>query len=143
MARQIRTAILALVLLLGVSGCGGARGALTSLEDITDEMIVSGALGYSQRMWSSSRVNSAYEASWRQMTGTDTCMTLTYCEEEQITVAYAVADPGAGFRVVLVLPDETVLDLTEGAQTVTLPMGETRVVLAAYKTGGAFSLEIT
>lgn len=42
--KKICAAILAFVLLLGLTGCNSGRDALTSLDDITDEMLVSGEL---------------------------------------------------------------------------------------------------
>ena len=140
--KKVCISILMTVLLIGLAGCGDARDKLTCLEDITDEMIVSGELGYGKYRWTESQINGSYQTSWEKMTGTDTCMTMSYLTETEITLTYTVTDAGEGFRLALVLPDETVTTLLEGENTLILPAGETKVVLAAYKTGGAFSLEI-
>ena len=76
------------------------------------------------------------------MTGWDTLGTLSLPEGGTCTLRYTVEDPGTGYRLVLSDPEGGLTDLEPGDNTLTLPAGETRVVLAAYETSGAFSLEL-
>lgn len=130
-----------LLLALTLTSCGDARDQLTSLDDITDAQIVSGELGYAKVKWSGYWDGELYSASWRSMTGTDACVSLELTAEQEVTLTYTVTDAGDGFKTALVLPDDSLIYLVEGENTLLLPTGESRLVLAAYKTGGAFTLE--
>lgn len=113
-----------------------------SLADITDEDLRGGSSSYRQTFWMGHTLPGGYAAQWHSMTGWDTLGTLSLPEGGTCTLRYTVEDPGTGYRLVLSDPEGGLTDLEPGDNILTLPAGETRVVLAAYETSGAFSLEL-
>ena len=130
-------AVLALFLLRGAD-----FHAVHQLSDITDEDLRSGSSSFQKTMWAGEMRSGRYRAQWRSMTGWDSFAVLSLSDEAGCTLIYTVEDPGAGYRLVLSAPDGTLTDLEPGENPLFLPTGETRVILAACETGGAFSLEL-
>lgn len=75
------------------------------------------------------------------MNGYTSAAQLTAGRDCTVNVTYTVEDAGEGYRVVL-LPDDTLIDIAEGTHEAALPAGTTLVMLAAVETGVAFSLEV-
>lgn len=114
---------------------------IQTLADITDEDLTSGANRFLTRNWVfTSRGGASFSLRWGSMTGWNALAYFNPSESTDIGLTYTVNDPGEGFRLVLVLPDDTILELTEGQNAFHLPAGETRVVLAACRTAGDFTL---
>lgn len=76
------------------------------------------------------------------MNGYTSAAQLTAGTDCTVNITYTVEDAGEGYRVVLLLPDDTLIDMAEGTHEVALPAGTTKVMLAAVETSGAFSLEV-
>ena len=66
--------------------------------------------------------------------------TLPVNEARTVHVTYAEQECG-DYRVVLVLPDDTVVELEEGENTVEVPEGSTWMAVAAAGGGGAFTAQ--
>lgn len=114
---------------------------IQTLADITDEDLTSGSNQFMTRNWVfNSRDGDSFSLCWRSMTGWNSVAYFNPSEPADISLTYTVNDPGEGFRLVLVLPDDTILDLAEGQNTFHIPAGETRVVLAACRTAGDLTL---
>ena len=118
---------------------GGAHG-VHALEDITDADIVANEMGYSAVLWQSYSDTFSCEASWESFRGVEYLWTLPGNEARTVHVTYAEQECG-DYRVVLVLPDDTVVELEEGENTVEVPEGSTWMAVAAAGGGGAFTAQ--
>lgn len=76
----------------------------------------------------------------RASAGWSTSGTLPGNEARTVHVTYAEQECG-DYRVVLVLPDDTVVELEEGENTVEVPEGSTWMAVAAAGGGGAFTAQ--
>lgn len=119
---------------------GGAHGGVHALEDITDADIVANEMGYSAVLWQSYSDTFSCEASWESFRGVEYLWTLPGNEARTVHVTYAEQECG-DYRVVLVLPDDTVVELEEGENTVEVPEGSTWMAVAAAGGGGAFTAQ--
>ena len=72
--------------------------------------------------------------------GVEYLWTLPGNEARTVHVTYAEQECG-DYRVVLVLPDDTVVELEEGENTVEVPEGSTWMAVAAAGGGGAFTAQ--
>ena len=125
------------VLFLLLTACGGGHMGVHALEDITDADIVANEMGYSAGLWQSYSDTFSCEASWESFRGVEYLWTLPGNEARTVHVTYAEQECG-DYRVVLVLPDDTVVELEEGENTVEVPEGSTWMAVAAA--GGGFTL---
>ena len=114
------------VLFLLLTACGVGHMGVHALEDITD------AESYSDTF--------SCEASWESFRGVEYLWTLPGNEARTVHVTYAEQECG-DYRVVLVLPDDTVVELEEGENTVEVPEGSTWMAVAAAGGGGAFTAQ--
>lgn len=133
------------VILCGMAllACLSACGKYQSLEEITDEDLRSGGSHCSVINWTGNNRNGTYyHLSWGTMNGYTSAAQLTAERDCTVNVTYTVEGAGEGYRVVLLLPDDTLIDMAEGTHEVALPAGTTKVMLAAVETSGAFSLEV-
>ena len=125
MKKHLLPCLAALFLLL--TACGVGHMGVHALEDITDADIVANEMGYSAVLWQSFR-------------GVEYLWTLPGNEARTVHVTYAEQECG-DYRVVLVLPDDTVVELEEGENTVEVPEGSTWMAVAAAGGGGAFTAQ--
>ena len=96
--------------------------------------------GYSAVLWQSYSDTFSCEASWESFRGVEYLWTLPGNEARTVHVTYAEQECG-DYRVVLVLPDDTVVELEEGENTVEVPEGSTWMAVAAAGGGGAFTAQ--
>ena len=101
------------VLFLLLTACGVGHMGVHALEDITDADIVANEMGYSAVLWQSYSDTFSCEASWESFRGVEYLWTLPGNEARTVHVTYAEQECG-DYRVVLVLPDDTVVELEEG-----------------------------
>ena len=125
------------VLFLLLTACGVGHMGVHALEDITDADIVANEMGYSAVLWQSYSDTFSCEASWESFRGVEYLWTLPGNEARTVHVTYAEQECG-DYRVVLVLPDDTVVELEEGENTVEVPEGSTWMAVAAA--GGRWGL---
>ena len=118
------------VLFLLLTACGVGHMGVHALEDITDADIVANEMGYSAVLWQSYSDTFSCEASWESFRGVEYLWTLPGNEARTVHVTYAEQECG-DYRVVLVLPDDTVVELEEGENTVEVPEGSTWMAVAA------------
>ena len=113
---------------------------ITAPDQITDEMILADEVGYSARHWINYSDSSSCEVSWGSLSGVRRLKTLPGTEARTVSLQYSQQTPGE-YRVVLILPNETVVDLKEGENTMDLPEGTTWLAVAAAGSEGAFTVE--
>ena len=101
------------MLFLLLTACGVGHMGVHALEDITDADIVANEMGYSAVLWQSYSDTFSCEASWESFRGVEYLWTLPGNEARTVHVTYAEQECG-DYRVVLVLPDDTVVELEEG-----------------------------
>ena len=118
------------VLFLLLTACGVGHMGVHALEDITDADIVANEMGYSAVLWQSYSDTFSCEASWESFRGVEYLWTLPGNEARTVHVTYAEQECG-DYRVVLVLPDDTV----------EVPEGSTWMAVAAAGGGGAFTAQ--
>ena len=123
MKKRLLPCLAALFLLL--TACGVGHMGVHALEDITDA-----EMGYSAVLWQSYSDTFSCEASWESFRGVEYLWTLPGNEARTVHVTYAEQECG-GYRVVLVLTDDTVVELEEGENTVEVPKGSTWMAVAA------------
>ena len=128
------------VLFLLLTACGVGHMGVHALEDITAADIVANEMGYSAVLWQSYSDTFSCEASWESFRGVEYLWTLPGNEARTVHVTYAEQECG-DYRVVLVLPDDTVVELEEGENTVEVPEGSTWMAVAAAGGGGAFTAQ--
>ena len=121
------------------SACWYPEG-ITAPDQITDEMILADEVGYSARHWINYSDSSSCEVSWGSLSGVRRLKTLPGTEARTVSLQYSQQTPGE-YRVVLILPNETVVDLKEGENTMDLPEGTTWLAVAAAGSEGAFTVE--
>ena len=102
-----------LAVLFLLTACGVGHMGVHALEDITDADIVANEMGYSAVLWQSYSDTFSCEASWESFRGVEYLWTLPGNEARTVHVTYAEQECG-DYRVVLVLPDDTVVELEEG-----------------------------
>ena len=99
------------VLFLLLTACGVGHMGVHALEDITDADIVANEMGYSAVLCQSYSDTFSCEASWESFRGVEYLWTLPGNEARTVHVTYAEQECG-DYRVVLVLPDDTVVELS-------------------------------
>ena len=141
-----RTAALALVLLLLLAGCSDRWSDVSGVADITDQMLLERAGNYSASRWSERLEGSdsawRYSAGWGELTGARRMLKLEAGAETTLQASYTVEDAGEGLIVAVLCADDTVVRLSPGGSTLSLPEGRSWLVAAAYHSQGAFQLDL-
>ena len=137
-------AILALVLLL--SGCGDRWSDVSAVADITDQMLRERVGNYSASRWSGKLESSGsawrYSASWGELTGARRLLRLEAGADTAVQAAYTLEEAGDGVIVAVLCPDDTVIRLSPGENTLSLPEGRSWLVAASYHSQGAFQVDM-
>lgn len=129
------------VLFLLLTACGVGHMGVHALEDITDADIVANEMGYSAVLWQSYSDTFSCEASWESFRGVEYLWDPAGKRSADGARDLCRARECGDYRVVLVLPDDTVVELEEGENTVEVPEGSTWMAVAAAGGGGAFTAQ--
>lgn len=116
---------------------------ITSLEDITDDMILQQMVGYNTIFYSSNYSDNWFEISVSSYTGCDYSQIIHTEKETEVTIHYTTTMEKNTLKMGLIVGDE-LITLPEDQQelTYTLPKGDTIIALSCYKAGGKIEMNI-
>ena len=143
--RRLFPVIFALLVL--IAGCADRWSDIGGVEDITDQMLLERVGNYSASRWSGKLEADfgtawRYSASWGELTGARRMLELRAGAETTVQAAYTAEETGDGLIVAVICADDTVVRLSPGDNTLSLPEGRSWLVAASYHSPASFQVDL-
>lgn len=117
-------------------------GPIESLSDFTDDMIVNHYYGSS--VWSNNErvLDDEYSKSFSKLEGFSYWIDITATKETSITIDYSTTTSDTTLKTVLILPDDTIIELKNNeSNTITIPRGTSEIIIVAFDAAGEVKIK--
>lgn len=119
-------------------------GAIESLADFTDNIIINKY--YGSCVWNevNRELEDGFSKSFSKLIGVSYWLTLDAKEETTITIDYSTTATNTTLKTILVLPDETIIELKNNeSNTITIPEGKSEITIVAFHAAGEVNLKFS